>query len=102
MPWTHVILKAYGGPEELELRTVADLPTPRAGEVRVRVLVTSAAFTDVMIRKGMYPDVKVDPPFTPGYEKVCRRWTRSGWCFPQSHHGRCCTGSRRCRRVRVS
>jgi NADPH:quinone reductase-like Zn-dependent oxidoreductase len=32
--------------------------------------VTSAAFTDVMIRKGMYPDVKDKPPFTPGYDMV--------------------------------
>lgn len=61
-------MKAFGGPEELELETVPDLPEPSDGEVRVRVLVTSAAFTDVMIRKGMYPDVKEKPPFTPGYD----------------------------------
>jgi NADPH:quinone reductase-like Zn-dependent oxidoreductase len=70
MPWTRVTLKAFGGPENLEIETVADLPEPGAGEVRVRVLVTSAAFTDVMIRKGMYPDVKDKPPFTPGYDMV--------------------------------
>ncbi len=70
MPWNRVTLKAFGGPENLELETVADLPEPGAGEVRVRVLVTSAAFTDVMIRKGMYPDVKDKPPFTPGYDMV--------------------------------
>jgi NADPH:quinone reductase len=70
MPWTRVRLNAFGGPEELELETVPDLPEPGQGEVRVRVLVTSAAFTDVMIRKGMYPDVKDRPPFTPGYDMV--------------------------------
>jgi NADPH:quinone reductase-like Zn-dependent oxidoreductase len=70
MPWTRVTLKAFGGPENLELETVADLPEPGPGEVRVRVLVTSAAFTDVMIRKGLYPDVKDKPPFTPGYDMV--------------------------------
>ena len=70
MPCTRVRLNAFGGPEELELETVADLPEPSAGEVRIRVLVTSAAFTDVMIRKGMYPDVKDKPPFTPGYDMV--------------------------------
>jgi NADPH:quinone reductase-like Zn-dependent oxidoreductase len=70
MPWTRVRLNAFGGPEELDLETVPDLPRPGAGEVRVRVLVTSAAFTDVMIRKGMYPDVKERPPFTPGYDMV--------------------------------
>lgn len=70
MPYTRVRLNAFGGPEELELETVPDLPKPGDGEVRVRVLVTSAAFTDVMIRKGMYPDVKTRPPFTPGYDMV--------------------------------
>ncbi len=70
MPYTRVTLKAFGGAENLELETVADLPEPREGEVRARVLVTSAAFTDVMIRKGMYPDVKDKPPFTPGYDMV--------------------------------
>jgi NADPH:quinone reductase-like Zn-dependent oxidoreductase len=70
MPWTRVRLNAFGGPENLVIETVATLPEPREGEVRVRVLVTSAAFTDVMIRKGMYPDVKDRPPFTPGYDMV--------------------------------
>lgn len=70
MPYTRVQLNAFGGAENMELETVAELPEPGPGEVRVRVLVTSAAFTDVMIRKGMYPDVKEKPPFTPGYDMV--------------------------------
>ncbi len=70
MSYTQVVLKRFGGPEGLELRTVEDLPEPKPGEVRIRVLVTSAAFTDVMIRKGMYPDVKEKPPFVPGYDLV--------------------------------
>jgi NADPH:quinone reductase-like Zn-dependent oxidoreductase len=70
MPWTRVRLNAFGGPQTLDLETVEDVPEPGEGEVRVRVLVTSAAFTDVMIRKGMYPDVKERPPFTPGYDMV--------------------------------
>ena len=70
MPYSQVVLTAFGGPEMLEMQTVEDLPEPKAGEVRVRVIVTSAAFTDVMIRKGMYPDVKDKPPFVPGYDLV--------------------------------
>jgi NADPH:quinone reductase-like Zn-dependent oxidoreductase len=70
MSYTQVVLKNFGGPEELELRTNEDLPEAKPGEVRIRVLVTSAAFTDVMIRKGMYPDVKEKPPFVPGYDLV--------------------------------
>jgi len=70
MPYNRVRLNAFGDPENLELETVADLPQPKAGEVRVRVLVTSAAFTDVMIRKGMYPDVKEKPPLILGYDMI--------------------------------
>ena len=70
MPYQQIELRAFGGPEKLHIRTVADLPEPAQGEVRIRVLVTSAAFTDVMIRKGMYPDVKEKPPFVPGYDLV--------------------------------
>ena len=70
MPFTQIVLKQFGGPEELELRTIETMPEPKPDEVRIRVLVTSAAFTDVMIRKGMYPDVKKKPPFVPGYDLV--------------------------------
>lgn len=70
MPFEQVVLNAFGGPEVLQLQTVAQPPQPDKGEVRLRVLVTSAAFTDVMIRKGMYPDVKEKPPFVPGYDLV--------------------------------
>ncbi len=70
MPYTHIVLKAFGGPAELEVQTVANLPEPGRDEVRLRVLVTSAAFTDVMVRKGMYPDVTDKPPFVPGYDLV--------------------------------
>jgi NADPH:quinone reductase-like Zn-dependent oxidoreductase len=48
----------------------AKLPEPKPGEVRVKVLVAGAAFTDVLIRKGIYPDVKEKPPFSPGYDMV--------------------------------
>ena len=61
MSWTRVVVTEFGGPECLEVQQVDALPEPAEGEVRVRVLVTSAAFTDVMIRKGMYPDVKEEP-----------------------------------------
>lgn len=36
----------------------------------MQVLATSAAFTDTMIRKGIYPDVKEKPPFAPEYDLV--------------------------------
>jgi NADPH:quinone reductase-like Zn-dependent oxidoreductase len=65
-----VIISEFGGPEVLKVIEEPTLPEPGPGEVRVKVLTASAAFTDVMIRKGMYPDVKEKPPFSPGYDMV--------------------------------
>ncbi len=70
MPNTKVMITDYGGPEVLKVVTEPDLPVPGPGEVRIRVLATSAAFTDVMIRLGKYPDVRDKPPFTLGYDMV--------------------------------
>ncbi|MEM7038719.1 MAG: medium chain dehydrogenase/reductase family protein, partial [Bacteroidota bacterium] len=58
-------------PEVLQVHEEAELPVPAAGEVRVKVLATSAAFTDTMIRKGVYPGTRgKKPPFSPGYDFV--------------------------------
>ncbi len=65
-----VVVSKFGGPEVLEVIEEATLPEPAAGEVRIKVLATGANFTDVMIRKGKYPDVKEKPPFSPGYDMV--------------------------------
>ena len=66
----HIDVTKFGGPETLDLVTDNQLPEPATGELRIRVLATSAAFTDTMIRKGLYPDVKEKPPFTLGYDLV--------------------------------
>jgi NADPH:quinone reductase-like Zn-dependent oxidoreductase len=68
MTYKRVTITAFGGPEVLKIIGEPKLPEPKPGEVRIKVLVTSAAFTDVMIRKGKYPDVKDRPPFSPGYD----------------------------------
>jgi len=70
MSYQRVLITEFGGPDVLKIVQEADLPEPKDGEVRVKVLVTSAAFTDVMIRKGRYPEVKDKPPFSPGYDLV--------------------------------
>ena len=70
MSYKHVIITKFGGPEVLKVIEETALPEPRSSEVRVKILVTSASFTDVLIRKGMYPDVKDKPPFSPGYDLV--------------------------------
>ena len=70
MSYKRVVIEKFGGPEVLSLVEEPVLPEPEANEVRVQVLATSANFTDVMIRKGMYPEVKQKPPFSPGYDMV--------------------------------
>ena len=64
-----VQVKRFGGPEQLE---VVDAPVPTAGrgEVRVRVLASSMEYTDVTIRRHVYPWVRRRPPFVMGYDVV--------------------------------
>jgi NADPH:quinone reductase-like Zn-dependent oxidoreductase len=65
-----VQVRRFGGPDGLE---VVDVPLPRAGrgEVRVRVLASSLQYTDVLIRRHLYPQtMHLRPPFVMGYDVV--------------------------------
>ena len=65
-----VQLRHFGGPGELE---VVNAPLPAAGrrEVRVRVLASSVEYTDVVIRRHLYPQTMLPrPPFVMGYDVV--------------------------------
>lgn len=66
---TRALITRFGPPEVLELRD-APIPEPAAGEVLLKVLATTASFTDTMIRSGNYPGVRERPPFSPGYDLV--------------------------------
>lgn len=68
MNYKRILITRHGGSEVLQL--IEDkLPEPKASEVRVKILATGVAFTDVLIREGLYPGLpKV--PFSPGYEIV--------------------------------
>jgi len=70
MSYKRIIITKFGEPEVMKLIEENTLPEPKIGEVRVKILKASANFTDIMIRKGKYPDVKDKPPFSPGYEMV--------------------------------
>jgi NADPH:quinone reductase-like Zn-dependent oxidoreductase len=59
-------IKKYGGPNVLEVREQAD-PTPKAGEVRIRVRACGLNFAELMAREGLYPDAP-KPPCVVGYE----------------------------------
>lgn len=65
---TRVVIRAHGGPEVLAV-VEEDIPLPRPGEVRVRVLATGVAFADILMRYGLYPGVP-PLPFAPGYDIV--------------------------------
>ncbi|MGI9286977.1 MAG: medium chain dehydrogenase/reductase family protein [Pseudomonadales bacterium] len=70
MPYNHIQVTHSGGPEVLKVVEEAQLPEPKSGEVRVKVLAAGTGFTDTIIREGKYPGVKDKPPFTLGYDWV--------------------------------
>ena len=65
-----VQVRRFGGPEELEV-VEAPMPAARRGEVRVRVLASSVNYTEVLIRRHLYPQtMRLHPPFVLGYDVV--------------------------------
>src|SRR5256885_8133247 len=65
-----VQVSRFGGPDGLEV-VDAPLPTAGKGEVRVRVLASSLNYTDVLIRRHLYPQTAAHrPPFVLGYDLV--------------------------------
>jgi NADPH:quinone reductase len=60
----------FGDPDGLRM---VDAPVPSAGcgEVRVRVLASSLNYTEVLIRRHLYPQtMRLQPPFVMGYDVV--------------------------------
>ncbi len=68
MSWKHVDISAFGGPEQLRVVEETELPEPKPGQLRIKVLTAGTGFTDTIIRQGQYVDVKDKPPFTLGYD----------------------------------
>jgi NADPH:quinone reductase len=65
-----VQVRRFGGPDGLEV-VDAPLPTAGRGEVRVRVLASGLEYTDVLIRRHLYPQTtRRRPPFALGYGVV--------------------------------
>jgi NADPH:quinone reductase-like Zn-dependent oxidoreductase len=65
-----VQLKRFGGVDGLEV-VEAPMPMARRGEVRVRVLASGVEYTDVVIRRRLYPQtMRLQPPFVLGYDVV--------------------------------
>src|SRR5262245_42351049 len=59
----------FGDADGLEV-VDAPLPTAGRGEVRVHTLASSVEYTDVVIRRHVYPWVRRRPPFVMGYDVV--------------------------------
>src|SRR5579859_1761632 len=65
-----VQVRHFGGPDGLEV-VDAPLPTAGRGEVRVRVLASGLEYTDVTIRRHLYPQTAARRlPFALGYDVV--------------------------------
>jgi NADPH:quinone reductase len=65
-----VQVRRFDGPDGLEVLD-APLPTAGRGEVRVRVLASGLEYTDVLIRRHLYPQTAHRrPPFVLGYDVV--------------------------------
>ena len=65
-----VQVNRFGDADGLEV-VDADMPTAGRGEVRVRVLASTVNYTDVLIRRRLYPQTaRHRPPFVMGYDVV--------------------------------
>ena len=62
-------LTQFGGIEHIAIQT-RELSPPAPQEVRVRIEAATVSVTDTLIRKGLYPLLKQQPPFTLGYDFV--------------------------------
>ena len=67
-----VTFTAYGGPEVISVVTEPQVEAPGKGMARVRVEASSLVFTDMLIRRNLYPMRKTLPGETLGYDLVGR------------------------------
>jgi len=68
MRHSRVVVTHYGGPEVITVIEEA-IPTPKAGEVRVKVLAAGVSLPDVLAREGVHPETPC-VPYTPGWDLV--------------------------------
>src|SRR5262245_921551 len=65
MKYRRIIVNRDRGLELVE----DELPNPRPGEVRIKILAAGVSFADVSMREGIHPEAR-RPPFTPGWDVV--------------------------------
>jgi NADPH2:quinone reductase len=72
MPVRRLEIRAFGGPEVIRLVEDPALPEPGEGEVRIEVEASSLVFTDMLIRRNLYPSMRPTLPLTLGYDVIGR------------------------------
>ena len=68
MRYKRAVVTQYGGPEVISI-TEEERPTPRPGEVRVKVFAAGVGLPDVLAREGVHPETP-RVPYTPGWDLV--------------------------------
>ena len=70
MKYKRVVITRHGGPEVLQV-VEDELPEPQVGQVRVKILASGVAATDIMLREFNVPGLGApSPPYSPGKELV--------------------------------
>lgn len=70
MVYRRAVIPQFGTPDVIQIQREETLPVPHTGEVRIKVEASSIVFTDTLIRKGIYPYLREQPPFPLGYDFV--------------------------------
>ena len=60
-----ITIESYGGPEVVQLRNDAPVPSPGRGEVLVQVVCAGINFMDIHTRQGKYAHSRTYPPRVP-------------------------------------
>jgi NADPH:quinone reductase-like Zn-dependent oxidoreductase len=70
MKYKRVVITRHGGPEVLQV-VEDELPQPKVGQVRVKIMAAGIANTDTMLRESNVPGLGApSPPYSPGKELV--------------------------------
>jgi NADPH:quinone reductase-like Zn-dependent oxidoreductase len=72
MPVKRLEIRAFGGPDIIRIVEDPALPEPGEGEVRIKAEASSLVFTDMLIRRNLYPVLKLTLPLTLGYDVIGR------------------------------
>jgi len=63
-----VVVSRYGGPDTISV-IEEEIPAPKGGEVRVKVLAAGVSLPDVLARESVHPETP-HLPYTPGWDLV--------------------------------